>query len=367
MKTRIIATVSNNIATDQRLKKVGSTLQKGGYDFNLIGFEHRGKPKINVPFSTKRLPIWFKKNMFFYAEVNFRLFFYLLSKNKKNTLLLANDLDTLPAVYLVSVLSNTPLVFDSHEIFSQLPSLKKGSFQQRIWEGLEKFLVPKVKYFYTVSDSYADWFKKQYENKATVIKNVPNRKEKMSVDIPSQPNVLIYQGAINPSRGIENMISAMEFLPDFTLWIIGDGPKLNDYKSLAQKLKVDNIQFFGRLSPEELQKLTPQATLGLSLEEDNGLSYRYALPNKLFDYIHASIPILGTDELPEVKSIIEKYNIGLTVKNREPKHIAEKIQELASTPKEQFTKGLKQAKEELNWENQESELLSLFSKAAQDI
>ena len=57
--------------------------------------------------------------------------------------------------------------------------------------------------------------------------------------------------------------------------------------------------------------------LGLSFEEDTCLAYKFALPNKIFDYIHAEIAVLVSD-LPEMKALVNKYNVGQVLKSRVP-------------------------------------------------
>lgn len=363
MKTKVIALVSNNISTDQRLIKVGATLQNNGIDFLLIGTQHRGSPTLNhIPFKTKRTPIFFKKNFPFYAELQFRLFLELLKTPKKNSIILANDLDTLIPAKIISVLFKLPLVVDFHEIYSEMPSLKQGSIQKRVWKFFERIFVPGLQNTYTVSESYAQWFKKEYKIQPKVIKNVPFKIESPILEKNSDKNIILYQGAINPSRGIDKMILAMQYLENSVLWIIGDGPLFAEYKLFAKENGVaEKISFFGKISPDELRLITPQADIGLSLEEDNGLSYRYALPNKVFDYIHAGIPVLGSCDLPEMKKLIHEFKIGMIIENHDPEHIAEKMKALLKLGKPHFQPALKQATEVLNWENQEKSLLEIFN------
>lgn len=371
MKNRIISLVSNNIATDQRLIKIGTTLQNSGYDFKLIGTKHRGSPSLeHIPFKTRRLPILFQRNFLFYAELQIRIFFQLLRENKKESILLANDLDTLLPAFLISKIFRIPLVFDSHEIFSELPSLKENSIQKKVWKLLEKWLLPKLKFMYTVSHAYANFFKTQYGIQPKIIKNVPflnSETETPNSELRTPNSSLIYQGAINPSRGIDKMILAMQYLEDVQLNIVGDGPCLNEYKTLAHQLQLgEKVKFLGRIKPEKLKHITPKMDLGLSLEEDNGLSYRYALPNKMFDYIHAGIPVLGSSDLVEVKELIQKYQIGDVIQNHEPDHIAKKIAELLKLGKYHFSKNVEIAAKDLNWQNQEAELLSIFEEASRE-
>src|SRR5690606_9219498 len=190
--------------------------------------------------------------------------------------------------------------------------------------------IPKIKHFYTVSDGYADWFENEYKIRPEVIRNVPvvhsfHHSEELKIRLPernSGEKVLLYQGDINFSRGIDKMIEAMNFVENAKLWIVGKGPKKEEFEELTQKLNLtDKVKFIGSVTPAQLKLITPKADLGLSLEEDYGISYRYALPNKIFDYTHAGIPILGTN-LPEIKNTIEQFQIGKIIQNHEPKHIA---------------------------------------------
>lgn len=368
MRKRVIALVSNHIATDQRLIKVGNTLQRNGFDFHLIGTQHRGNPSLDhIAFSTHRVPIIFKKNFLFYAELQARLFWALLKTSKSDSIILANDLDTLLPARLVAKIYNIPLVADFHEIYTEMPSLKDESFQKKVWKFLERNLVPGIQHSYTVSQSYANWFEKEYGIQPKVIKNVPNNSiERVEVETATQP-IIIYQGAMNPSRGIDKMILAMNYIKDAQLWLVGDGPIINDLKNLAKENQLEEkVKFLGRKNPEELKKITPNASLGLSLEEDNGLSYRYALPNKIFDYIQAGVPVLGSCDLPEMKAMISHYQIGEIIENNQPEHIAQKMQEVLQKGKKHYKENLLLARQALNWENQEQELLAIFKKAADE-
>ena len=162
MRNKVIALVSNNIATDQRLIKVGNTLQKNGFKFLLIGTKHRGSPNLDhIPFATKRAQIFFQNNFLFYAELQLRFLIELIKTSKKDSILLANDLDTLIPATIISKLYQIPLVVDFHEIFSELPTLKEGSIQKKVWKFVERQFVPGLENTYTVSESYAHWYRQK--------------------------------------------------------------------------------------------------------------------------------------------------------------------------------------------------------------
>ncbi len=368
---KILSAVLNNIETDQRLDKVCRSLMKFGYEVELIGATINGKPVLNKPYKTFLIEQKNQSTMKKYAEFNYKLFFTLLRKSDKQTILLANDLDSLLPFYLVSKIKKLPLVFDSHEIFSELPSLHNRPKTKKVWKTLERFLVPKIKYFYTVSDGYANWFRTEYGANPAVIRNVPNRtklndkQDSIFFRLPENPTndkILLYQGAINMSRGIDKMIEAFKYINNCQFWIAGEGPKKKEYEQMVKDLDLTNqIHFLGNIPPKTLKTITPLADVGMSMEEDLGLSYRYALPNKLFDFIQAGVPILATN-LPEIKKMIEEYKVGKVIDNHEPKHLAKKLQEILNEGKNCYQENLANAANELCWENEEHKLKEIFGQ-----
>ncbi|WP_196885318.1 glycosyltransferase [Aureivirga sp. CE67] len=360
---KVVISVINDLATDQRVEKVSNTLFQNNYEVLLIGRKLPNSLPINRNYKTHRMKLIFNSGKLFYLEYNFRLFFFLLFTKKD--ILLSNDLDTLLGNYYAGKLTNTPLVYDSHELFTEVPELIHRPKTQAIWERLENKLLPKIKHCYTVCDSIATFYNKKYSTNFKVIKNVPvlnpNFEEYSEKDIPfSSKKVLIYQGAVNVGRGIELMIDSMKFLPeDYQLLIVGDGDIFDAIKERVSEKKLENkILILGRISPKKLKSITKKAHLGFSLEEELGLSYKFALPNKLFDYIHAEIPALVSN-LPEMSNIVTKYQIGKVVKNRDPKAIAEQIMSFET---KSYSKQLKNAKQDLNWNHESTKLLTIFNE-----
>ena len=133
---KIIVSVTNDLTTDQRVDKVCNTLLKGGYAVLLVGKKNKNSIAIHRNYPTKRFNLLFQKGVFFYAEFNLRLFFFLLCTKK--TILLANDVDTLIPNYLVGKLQRKKLVFDSHELFSEIPELVHRPLVKKIWVAVGK-------------------------------------------------------------------------------------------------------------------------------------------------------------------------------------------------------------------------------------
>jgi glycosyltransferase involved in cell wall biosynthesis len=354
----IIIAVTNDLVTDRRVAKVAETLHNAGHSITLVGrILPTGSP-INRVYKTKRFNLLFNKGALFYANYNIRLFFYLIFK--KFDIIISNDLDTLLASYIASKIKNKNIIYDSHEYFTEVPELINRKFQQRIWLLIEKLILPKLKYTYTVSQSIADEYNKKYGTDFKVIRNLPNKTQPAGIE---KQKVIIYQGALNIGRGIEFMIETMQYLSDYKLWIAGTGDIDNSLKKLANNLNLNNkVVFLGRLTPEKLYNYTCKAMLGLSLEEDLGKNYRFALPNKLFDYIQARIPVLVSD-LPEMKKIVNEYNTGEILQSRKPADVALQIKNMLDNKSKynNFIQNCNIAAEQLCWENEKKILLKIIN------
>ena len=325
MRKKIIVSVTNDLSTDQRVHKVCKSLQSMGFEVILWGRKLAFSPDICRPYRTRRMKLFFSSGPFFYLEYNFRLFLILLFS--KSHILLSNDLDTLLANFLASKCKGVPLVYDSHELFPESPELVNSPIKKKIWESLECWILPKIKYSYTVCHRISQFYLHKYGISMKVVRNVPYLSP-TSLGHKDTKNI-IYQGGINPGRGLELAIEMMCFLDDYKLKIIGDGEGLNALKKLAQKKGVENkVEFLGRLHFNDLKAHTLKASIGILFEETRGLSFEYSLPNKLFDYIHADTPVLASC-LVEVEGIIKNYQIGELIKERTPQGIVKQIKEMS--------------------------------------
>ena len=221
--------------------------------------------------------------------------------------------------------------------------------------------------FRSVSESIASIYTVKYHIPFDVVRNLPFRfspGESVS-DSPNQEHrrVIIYQGALNMGRGLIQMIKAMEYLPEMVFWIAGGGDEEQNLRALVATMKLDNVKFLGRLPLEELRHFTSQADAGISLEEDMGLSYRYALPNKLFDYIQARIPVVVSN-LPEMVRIVRLYGIGLITSSHDPAEIAEVVRKALTDKnlRRVWKTNLEVAAADLNWEKEEKTVGKIFEK-----
>ncbi len=359
-RKRIIVSVSNDLSTDQRVQKICASLSNQGYNVLLLGRWRKDSQDFSPEhYQGKRFSLWFNKGPLFYINLNIRLFVHLLFS--KSNLLLANDLDVLAANYLASKLKSLPLVYDSHEYFTEVPELVHRPRVKSIWEFIEKRILPKLKHSYTVSPGIADAYYEKYGLKMDLIFNFP-RKIDVPENLNKDRNTVIYQGALNVGRGLEELIAAFQHLPNKKLLIAGAGDIENDLKKQVKELGLEKtIIFLGRLSPNELRPYTLGAGLGISIEKDIGLNYRFAVPNKVFDCIQCLTPILYSD-LIEVKKIIGAFDLGEELRSYDAKEMAEQIKSmLESNQYEHWQQDARKAREVLNWEHEEKKLKEIFN------
>lgn len=358
---KVVVSAFSNLYTDQRIEKVCDTLWKSGYDVMLIGNDYGGRGEVDRPYPVKIIKQKFSSLKLAYPEFNWKLFFELKKHADSETILLANDLDALLPNYLISKSLKIPLVFDSHEIFTEMPAIQ-GRFTQKIWRRLESFLLPKIRYMMTESESYAQWFSENYGVKPIVIRNIPKKIDPPATLPENNPKIVLYQGAINQSRGISQTILAMKYLDNVIFKIAGDGPKAEEYKALVIKENLTHkVKFLGKLVPTELRMVTRTADVAVSLEENGGVSYLYSLPNKVADCIQARVPLVMIN-FPEMMRVYSDFKIGEIVENHDPQNIASKIQTVLQNGRAYYQPELERAAAELCWENEEEKITDLFAK-----
>jgi len=354
------------------MHRICSSLQKNGYEVVLVGRKLKHSlPFKQYSFQQKRLQCFFNKGKFFYLEYNIRLFFYLMST--RFDVICSIDLDTILAGYSTARLKSKKCVYDAHEYYTEVPEVVNRPTTKRIWELVANSLIPRVHAAYTVSNSIAETFSKLYNVDFKVVRNVPFKYQpidssilqstiqKYNLKIEKSTTTLLYQGALNEGRGIEELIDVMLQLENHQLWIAGEGDLSDVLRSKVKDLDLNNkIQFLGFVQPTDLILITRLADIGLNLLQNKGLSYYYSLANKTFDYIQSEIPAIHM-AFPEYQYLNQKYGIGILIEDLKSQTILDAIQQLADQSLyQQITENCKQAKVILNWEEEEKILLKVY-------
>lgn len=359
--------VINDLSTDQRVHKHCVMLTELGYEVLLIGRTLQSSvPLDDRVYATHRMNLPLEKGPLFYASYSFALFFHLVFR--KSDLLFSNDLDTLLPNFLAGRLKRKPLIYDSHEYFTEVPELVNRPTVQRIWKRLESWILPKLKHTVTVNSSIARLYNEDFGVEMNVVRNIPavpkdnlDKKTRAELELPEGKIIILQGSGINIDRGAEEAVLAMKNV-EATLLILGSGDVLDVLKQMvAENSLKAKVIFKGRMPYEEMMAHTRVADLGLTLDKGTNINYQLSLPNKLFDYIHAGIPVLASD-LVEVRRIVNQFGIGDVVEEITPEAIANKMLEMLNSEK---TKTWKQncqlASEQLNWKNESEDLRNLIA------
>ncbi len=378
MGQTVIFSVINDISTDQRVLRSAFVFEELGYKIHIIGRKlksHYGEDR----YRCTRLSLPFKKGIGMYVCYNLSLLIKLFSicftRNKNESVILfSNDLDTLLPNFLVSKLFNLQIIYDSHELFTEVPELINRPIKRKIWLLLEQIIVPKLKYCITVNNSIANIFFSKYKVPFNVVRNISdapdieekNIKTRQDLNLPVNKKIILLQGAgINIDRGAEELILSAKYLSDeYLILIIGSGDVFEQLKQLVITHNLSNkVLIKNKMSYSELFHYTKNCDLGISIDKATSPNYLYSLPNKIFSYIHAGLPILAS-HLPEIENIITQYQIGIFIDNHTPKHIAEKIQYFISSQEYQQCKcNTMVASRDLTWSKEKEQLVKIIKKA----
>jgi glycosyltransferase involved in cell wall biosynthesis len=186
------------------------------------------------------------------------------------------------------------------------------------------------------------------------------------IGLPQKAKLLIYQGGLSPNRNLENLVRSMAYVrnAEAVLIILGNGEFKGKLLELVRKGGLAHKVFLIPGVPQkELLRVTTQATLGIIPYFPNCLNTLYCTPNKLFEYIAAGVPLLVND-LPELRKIVEAYDVGWVAGLTTPERIAAAIDVALSRGEylERFRKNAARAFESLCWEEEEKKLASLYER-----
>ncbi|MEJ5287393.1 MAG: glycosyltransferase [Bacteroidota bacterium] len=280
---------------------------------------------------------------------------------------LCSDVYSLPLGVKFKKKYNAKLIYDSREIYSALASLNEKPFKQFVLKYFERINVKNVDAIIVTGDLDKEYLSKLFPKKRIeVVYNYPKKIDTLKpVDLRkkfglSEKNILaIYQGVLLKGRGIELCVSSLKYAEELHLIIAGSGSMEKEYQDLAKNLALDErVHFLGQIPYEKLLQYTSGCDVGLCLIEPISFSYKLALPNKLFEYVQAGIPVLATN-LPAISRVFKSFRIGELVEpNVTPKDLSEAIVSVASN-KEQYRMELEKCSELFVWEQQEKIIMDL--------
>ena len=282
----------------------------------------------------------------------------------------AHDLNTL-IQGIVSAklrLKRKKLIYDSHEVQT---SRTHYSFE-KIYR-IEKLLLKFVDKVIVENDTRADYHKDLYKSRPTPIHNYS---ELYNIDevkafplrevysIPEDTKIVLYQGGMQEGRGLFKLLDAFKNIENGKLIMLGDGKERQNLLDYHRELKLENkVIFIDRVPYQELRSYTKSADIGIQFLENTNFNHYSASSNKLFEYLMAHVPVIGSD-LPEIKRIIEEEQVGLIVQEANTVQLNGAIQILINDDELRTTlkRNTESAKRKYNWENEKRILNNIYSE-----
>ena len=369
--TKIASIVLNNFTNDSRVLKEAISLQNEGYDVTVVALHHENLKEFeevqNIPVHRVKLSTmnWSKNSIASLAKY-IEWSYHVIKKYRQYDVMHCHDLNALH-LGVIAKLFNRKLkvIYDAHEYETEVNYLV--GMKKKLSKVVEKFLIRYADRVITVSDAIAEEYVRLYGiPKPHLVLNAPPFKEVVKKDIfretfgiEREQTIFLYQGNLSRGRGVEVVLETFKALSDTKSVVVFMGYGELEASIKEHQKRYHNIYFHKAVTPDILLDYTSSADFGISMIEDVCLSYRYCLPNKMFEYIMAGVPVIVSN-LPEMKKLVEQYEVGVVAKENNPKELAEAIILASSLDKDYVQKQLNSVKSIYNWEEQEKILISLY-------
>jgi len=376
----IIMLLLNNFTHDARVHKEAKTLASTGHSVTVYALWEAGlaEEELRAGYLIRRIRLksrpWrgggvapLVKYLEFAARVS-----PILGREKPHALH-AHDAKPLPIAWFASRRTGARLVYDAHELETgrNFGSTRLTRGYQHLWAWPERLFIHRTDAVITVCNGIADELVRLYDiARPTVVMNCPENASprpsnllREALSIPAHMKVVLYQGAVTAGRGLETMAAAVQQLPNLVGVILGAGPLLDKFRGQVASGAWPRMILPGRIPLDSLPSYTASADVGVSLIQDICRSYYFALPNKLFEYLQAGIPVVGSD-LPEIAHIIREYDVGEVVDPEDPAAVAAALRRLLDD-RERYARARANAIHAigaLNWERESSKLVNLYAR-----
>ncbi len=350
-----------NALQDSRIVNLMVSLKESGFSTRVTSFDMYTKDfkDIKGDITIYRLKRKKPSSLFYF---NFAKMLCADLRKSSADVYFAEDIYTLPFVAFYAKMKKGKLIYNSRELYAFLGGHSKKKYLSFLLKTLERLLIKKCDLVLTTGEMDTQFLEKMYSiSNVVTIRNIPayHSPDKIA-DIRKELNIsndkilLLYQGVLLNGRGIPKIFNAVSKIPNTALLILGDGEQRDNFKNLASVLGItDRVYFYGMVRHSELINYTAAADIGLAIIENISMSYYYALPNKLFEYIMAGLPVISCN-LPQMKKIVDDYKVGVCVDAEDGNEITKTIEEMIKDKNSlvQYRQNCLAAAKELNWQKE---------------
>ncbi|MFW2441373.1 glycosyltransferase family 4 protein [Aliarcobacter butzleri] len=373
MKYKLVHILMTDYQLDSRVRNETVSLVNDGYDVDVYclkskkTFTDEVREKVNL----KRFGIVSSKVVAFLSAY---VSMFLYSLGKKIDSVHAHDVNALPIAYLIALFKRVPLIYDSHELWSESHHSMSSKLILNIVAIMEKFFAKRATKIITVSDSIKEYLKKYFDtDNIEVVRNIPSYTHSGDYDLfrekynlSDNVRICLYQGLISKTRGVDLIVkAALEVCKknsNIVFFFLGDGPYLDELKKLVIDSKLENkVYILGKIDQSELLKYTKSADIGIHAISNTCLNHEYCLPNKVFEYIHSYVVLVVTNLL-ELSKFVEENEVGITFKDNNVKSLENSLNTLLADDElyNKFKLNSIKASQKLTWDNEYIVLKKLY-------
>jgi glycosyltransferase involved in cell wall biosynthesis len=303
-------------------------------------------------------------------EWSWRIIWYL--RKQSIDCINCHSLPVLPLCVFLKIIHGSKLIYDTHELETETDGLK--GIRKGISKLVEWLLIGFANETVTVSDSIAEWYQRRYKiKKVSVVKNVPYSQEvspyktkllRDAFKIRDNHLLFLYQGEISRKRGIDLLLNVFSRVShEKHIVFLGFGEMVDIVKDYA--IRFPNIHYHPAAEPDNLFQYTCSADVGVHLIKNTCLNHYYCLPNKIWEYLNASIPIIVSD-LFEMGKVVDYFKCGWKCQGNENDVIAliEQITLDLVSEKRNYANA---SRNFIGWHLEEPTLLSIYERLGFEI
>jgi len=276
-----------------------------------------------------------------------------------------HSLALLPLGAWLKIRFGAKLVYDTHELETEVHGLR--GLRKKLAKAIERVLIRFVDLTIVVGWEIEKWYRNEYRLDSLVtVLNCPLYQAvqkscllRNEFNILDRQKIVLYQGGISNSRGVELLLKAFESIGGdrYVMIFMGYGELEEPIKNAATRCPC--IRYKPAVLPSEVLRYTASADIGIVATEDSCLSHHYCLPNKLFEYIMARVPVIVSN-LPEIRNIVNTYGIGAVMRDWDAESLFLALDKIEKMNAVDLDRNLHDAAKEFSWNSQEEVMVLAY-------
>jgi glycosyltransferase involved in cell wall biosynthesis len=371
---RIAVVVLNNFVNDNRVHKIAESLGMHDFKVTVVAFL-KGDVKerdANIHYDIHRIKLRTavlpNRNKIFGALKYLEFILKISYHYRRFDVMHCNDFEAMFVGFIAKITRpKLKLVYDCHEYErerAEMNIIKKWS--TRIFEPL---IIRSASQVFVVGLGIQKEYKRLYPHIQTeILMNSPHLRsfERKQIlrdrfQLRADQKIYLYQGGLYPSRGVEFLIDVFERMQDdqSVMVFMGFGPLTEKVKQAASRTR--HILYLPAVPYDQIFAYTSSADFGFITTQNVSLNNYYCMPNKLFEYIHAEIPII-TNNLHDCRAIVEANQIGTIIETFDLLGIDQALQSANKLDISAMKKRLSILKQQYTWQKEEKKLLNCYNQ-----